>query len=77
MCWTAFWNKGDNPLPFVLVEDVVQAIHLAISTDDVVGKCYNVIGDVRLSAKEYITELSLAFCRPLRFYSRSVENIKP
>ncbi len=62
------WNAGHNPLPFVLVEDVADAIWQACSVPSVVGHTYNIVGDVRLSAREYIGELSQALCRPLRFH---------
>ena len=67
------WNRGDNPLPFVLVEDVASAIANALERPQVVaGKCYNVVGDVRLSAIEYIAELGRATRRPLRFHGHAV-----
>ena len=62
------WNAGRNPLPFVLVEDVAQSIWLACHAPNVVGRAYNIVGDVRLSAREYIAELARATSRPLRFH---------
>ena len=62
------WNKGNNPLAFVLVDDVASSIYKAyVSKDAVVGKKYNVVGDVRLTAKEYIKELSKVTGRKLHF----------
>ncbi len=66
------WNRGENPLPFVLVEDVAEAIRLAICANGLVGRCYNLVGDVRLSAHQYIVELGRALGRPLRFHPQSV-----
>jgi predicted dehydrogenase/nucleoside-diphosphate-sugar epimerase len=66
------WNAGRNPLPFVLVEDVADAIALACRTDGVEGRCYNLVGDVRWSARDYIAALSQAMERPLRFHPQSV-----
>ena len=62
------WNRGTNPLPFVLAGDVAQAIWLACHAPDVTGRAYNIVGDVRLSARAYISELSRAMSRPLRFH---------
>ncbi|MBV8120209.1 MAG: NAD-dependent epimerase/dehydratase family protein [Alphaproteobacteria bacterium] len=65
------WNAGRNPLPFVLAEDVAVAIWRACVTDSAVGRSYNLVGDVRLSAREYIAELADALERPLRFHPKS------
>ena len=62
------WNAGRNPLPFVLVQDVAEAIFRATQAEGVVGKCYNLVGDVRLSARDYLAELARAQERPLRFH---------
>ena len=64
------WNNGQNPLPFVLAEDVAQAIALAAAHDGVAGMAYNLVGDVRLTAREYIDALSRALRRPLRFHAQ-------
>jgi nucleoside-diphosphate-sugar epimerase/predicted dehydrogenase len=65
------WNTGRNPLPFVLVEDVADAIVLASRAEGIDGRCYNLIGDVRLSARDYILALGRAMQRPLRFHPQS------
>ena len=62
------WNAGRNPLPFVLVEDVAEAILLAIRAAGIEGRCYNLVGDVRLTAREYIAELARTLQRPLVFH---------
>ena len=64
------WNRGVNPLPFVLVEDVAEAVWRACQAPEVIGRCYNLVGDVRLSAREYIAELGRALERPLRFHPK-------
>ncbi len=61
------WNRGNNPLPFVLLEDVATAICLAAASEQVIGKSYNIVGDVRLTAKEHIQELSKALERKITF----------
>ena len=66
------WDRGDHPLPFVLGEDVADAIVLAL--DDparIAGRSYNLVGDVRLSAREYVAELGRALGRPLVFHGQS------
>jgi predicted dehydrogenase/nucleoside-diphosphate-sugar epimerase len=65
------WNAGRNPLPFVLVEDVADAICLACKAPGVVGHSYNLVGDVRLTAREYIAELAQVLRRPIRFHPKS------
>ena len=65
------WNAGRNPLPFVLVEDVADAIWLACQAPEAVRRDYNLVGDVRLSARDYIAELAKALERPLHFHPRS------
>ncbi len=62
------WNAGRNPLPFVLVEDVADAIFRATQAEGIDGKCYNIVGDVRFSARDYMAELAQALQRPLRFH---------
>jgi len=63
------WNLGRNPLPFVLVQDVAAAIALAARADiQIEGRCYNLVGDVRPSARAYMEALAQATGRPLRFH---------
>jgi nucleoside-diphosphate-sugar epimerase len=70
------WNGGMNGLPFVLVEDVAEAIVLAAESEKVTGKTYNLIGDVRLTAAEYIQELAQATSRPLKFHGQSTVKLQ-
>jgi|SRR5579863_1268247 len=66
------WNRGQNALPFVLVTDVAEAIWLASNAPrDVLGRCYNLVGDVRPCAREYIAILANARERALRFHPQS------
>lgn len=65
------WNGGRNPLPFVLVEDVAEAILLACDAPGIEGRCYNLVGEVRPSARAYIARLGQALERPLRFHPQS------
>ena len=64
------WNRGRNPLPFVLAEDVAAAILGALRAEQAVGRCYNLVGDVRPTAREYVAWAAEATGRPLRFHPK-------
>jgi predicted dehydrogenase/nucleoside-diphosphate-sugar epimerase len=66
------WNRGENPLPFVLVDDVADAIVLALEAPRAVGSTYSVVGGVRLTAREYVAELARALDRPLEYHPQSL-----
>ncbi len=66
------WNDGRNPLPLVLAEDVATATVNALGAAGIEGKSYNLVGDVRLTAREYIAELARVTGRPLRYHPQSV-----
>ena len=65
------WNDGRNPLPFVLVEDVASAIVRACVAEGIEGRCYNIVGEVRPSARAYLADMGQALGRPLRFHPQS------
>jgi nucleoside-diphosphate-sugar epimerase len=69
------WNDGRNELPFVLVDDVGEAIVAATRAPAAPGHAYNLVGDVRLTARDYIAELARALDRPIRFHPRSVTGL--
>lgn len=52
-----YWGKGDNPLPFVLIEDVVQGLILAMDTSNIEGQSFNLIDKPCLSARDYVNTL--------------------
>ncbi|MCC6914587.1 MAG: NAD-dependent epimerase/dehydratase family protein, partial [Rhodospirillaceae bacterium] len=66
------WNKGDNPLPLVLVDDVADAIVRAVSAPPAIGRAYNLVGDVRFNARAYMAALARATGRPLRYHPQAV-----
>jgi nucleoside-diphosphate-sugar epimerase len=68
-------NAGNNPLPFVLAEDCAD-FYLATRAPDALGRCYNLVSDVRLTARDYIDELSRALERPISFRPRSPQILK-
>lgn len=65
------WNDGRNKLPFVLVEDVAAAVVLAARAPGIEGRCYNLVGDVRPSARDYVADLARTLERPLRYHPQS------
>ena len=65
------WNDGRNPLPWVLVTDCARAIVGALTAEQAVGRTYNLVGDVRPSAREYLADVARATGRPLHFVPSS------
>lgn len=61
------WNRGNNPLPLVLVEDVAEAVWLATQADNL-AQSYNLAGDVRPTAREFIATLAGTQQRPLHLH---------
>ena len=51
------WGKGQNPLPFVLVEDVAKALVSALDVPGIKGESFNLVADSRLSALDYLHAL--------------------
>jgi nucleoside-diphosphate-sugar epimerase len=62
------WNRGNNPLPFVLVRDVAQALFSALDAPGIDGMEFNLVGDVRPTAREYVARLAEAALRNYRYY---------
>ncbi len=65
------WNAGRNPLPFVLAEDVADAVFRAAEAPGIDGRAYNIVGDVRMTARDYTAALANALGRPLRYHPQS------
>ena len=71
------WNAGNNSLPFVLVEDVADAIALALAAPEkAAGKSYNLVGDVDMTARDYIAALARALGRPLRYHGQYLPRLQ-
>ncbi|MBI3820955.1 MAG: NAD-dependent epimerase/dehydratase family protein [Planctomycetes bacterium] len=64
----AGWGAGVTPIPFVLAEDVADALVLAIDKLQIEGTSFNLAGDVRLTAREYISEMQKLSGRPMKFH---------
>lgn len=62
------WNAGRNPLPLVLVDDVATAFCAVLTADLPPVSTYNLVGPVRLTAREYVRELAIILERPLTYH---------
>ncbi len=54
------WGEGSNPLALTLVQDVAAGLILCMSTQNIEGRSFNLIGDATLTAREYLDELDRA-----------------
>jgi nucleoside-diphosphate-sugar epimerase len=66
------WNEGRNPLPLILVGDVAEAVAQSVTAESVVGRAYNLVGNVRLDARTYFAALATRLGRPLQFHASNV-----
>jgi nucleoside-diphosphate-sugar epimerase len=69
------FGRGKTALPCVLVDDVAQALFLAKDAPGIDGVTFNLAGDVRPSATEYVSVLRERTRRNFRFYPRSMWRI--
>jgi predicted dehydrogenase len=60
------WGDGQHPLPFVLVEDVADALVRAYDTPGIEGKAFLVTDAPLLSGREYVEAVSKAWGTRLR-----------
>lgn len=65
-------GKGRNPLPFVLVDDVARAMFLAKDAPQIEGMIFNLAGDVRPTAIDYLDWVGERSLRNFRFYPKSL-----
>ena len=66
------WGRGNNPLPCVLVRDIARAMVLAKDAPGIEGMTFNLSGDIRPTAEEFVELLRKRTLRNFRFYPRSV-----
>jgi nucleoside-diphosphate-sugar epimerase len=66
------WGKGNNPLPCVLARDIASALVLAKDAPDIDGLSFNLSGDIRPTAREFVEILRERTRRNFRFYPRNV-----
>jgi nucleoside-diphosphate-sugar epimerase/predicted dehydrogenase len=53
----SFWGDGNNKLPLVLVDDVVDALVKSMETEGIEGRTYNLSSKSCISAQEYVNEV--------------------
>jgi nucleoside-diphosphate-sugar epimerase len=51
------WGDGENPLPFVLVDDVAAGLVLALDKPGIEGSSFNLIDLPLLSARDYVAQV--------------------
>ena len=66
------WGDGRNKMPFVLVDDVAEALALGLDAPGIEGRAFNLAGDVFLSAREYADLAAKRTHRDIRCYSRNL-----
>ena len=65
--WGTFGKSGEGKCNLVYVTDVVQAIHQALTADEVTGEAFNVNGGEIITWNDYFTRFNAALGRePLR-----------
>ena len=66
------WGNGRSPLPCVLVQDVARALVLAKDAPGIEGMSFNLSGDIRPTAAQFVELLRERTKRNFRFYPRSL-----
>lgn len=51
------WGTGTNILPFVLIEDVAEALVLMMENDAALGQSFNLVADPMMSARDYFAAI--------------------
>jgi predicted dehydrogenase/nucleoside-diphosphate-sugar epimerase len=66
------WGEGHNKLPIVLVDDVARGIIAAGDVPAIEGESFNLVGDVALTANEYLDELDRAGRMKIQRYATPI-----
>jgi nucleoside-diphosphate-sugar epimerase len=67
------WGRRTQlPLPFVLASDVAEALLSAIGKSGLAGQSFNLVGDVNLSAEEYVALLRELSGRDIRLHRQAI-----
>src|SRR6185369_7314885 len=66
------WGGGRRPLPFVLVDDVADALVQCVTAPGAAGRSYNLVGDVGLTAREWVDALRTTLRRDFAFHPQSI-----
>jgi len=52
-----YWGDGNNPIPAVLVDDIIKALVAAIDAEGIEGNTYNLSAEPCISARDYVAEV--------------------
>ncbi|MBL8727762.1 MAG: Gfo/Idh/MocA family oxidoreductase [Planctomycetes bacterium] len=63
------WGRGAHPLPFVLADDCAAGLVAALDAPAAAGRDYNLAGDVRLCARDYVAEMARRTGRDYHFHA--------
>lgn len=70
------WNDGNNALPFVLVEDVADALYKAATVEGIDGRCFNLASDgVDISARRWMSEVAARLQRPIKYHPSLIRRL--
>ena len=67
------WGNGRNILPFVLVDDVADALIRMMQTPDIEGKSFNLIGEPMLTGRDYFAAIHARLGAQTRVSSGSLQ----
>lgn len=70
------WGEGKTPIPFVLVDDVARAMFAAMTMPGTEGRSFNLVGDVRPTARHYVELLAERSMRRYVFFPRSLARLQ-
>ncbi|MSP15158.1 MAG: NAD-dependent epimerase/dehydratase family protein [Myxococcales bacterium] len=66
------WGGGRLPLPFVLVDDVAEALIKMATLPAAAGRSYNLVGDVLLTARDWVAQLRERLGRDFVFHPQAI-----
>ncbi len=66
------WGGGNKALPFVTVEDVADGLARMALLPAAANRSYNLVGDVRLTAREWVELLRNRLHRDFQFHPESI-----
>ena len=64
----AYWGKGNNTLPIVLVDDIVDGLCKAVEQDGIEGRTYNLSAEPCISARDYVAEVEKVLGSKIKAY---------
>lgn len=67
-----YWGAGTHPLPFVLVEDVVEALVRALTVADIEGQSFLITDAPLLSARDYVAAMQMRANRAVQAAPRAI-----